>query len=664
MGRIHLLPDELINKIAAGEVVERPASVVKELLENSLDAGADQITVAVDNGGQDGIMVLDNGSGMNREDALLAYTRHATSKIATEQDLSAIRTLGFRGEALASIASVSRMELVTCTDEGQGATRVEMEGGRQTFCGSVGFAKGTRVTVRDLFYNTPARRKFMRSPATEFQHIQAAVTSIALADPGLRLRLLHNGKNVCDYTPAQGLAQRAFQLFGVEFQESMLWVEGMESALRFEGLASLPSASQATRRWQHLYVNGRAVKNPGLNHAVVHAYRTLLMKGRHPAYILMVYVNPEEVDVNVHPAKTEIRLRNPKLLHTVLADRLHRALMDATRRRAFVGGIEAEGPAIQSGQHHAAQNGVARSRQGVDPSDSQLEMRLPSGGDGPVRDWVKDRLAGPLSGGHSAGGDSAFLGGGGDSPPQNSNPPQIMAPPGFAPQGGASGSLRDNPLAGDEFHFQPVSGRISMLDGGRDTPLSSGLRVVGQFGRTYLLVQRGEELLVIDQHAAHERILFEKYRNQFYQGRLKTEPFLVPLTLELGPQNGLILEQHLPRFANMGFDIELFGKSTYLVRSIPALLSGSDVKKLILEVLDDLALFGKTGRLEEVINHILERVACHGAIRGGQELAREEMESLVAQLEQLDINLYCPHGRPVWVEITQRELEKRFKRIV
>ena len=294
-------------------------------------------------------------------------------------------------------------------------------------------------------------------------------------------------------------------------------------------------------------------------------------------------------------------------------------------------------------------------------ADSQLEMRLPSGGDGPVRDWVKDRLAGPLPADGSPIGEVSAGGmGGAGQPPTGFDP---MAPPPVL-QGGGSASLRDNPLAGDEFHFQPVSGRISMLDGGRDTPLSSGLRVVGQFGRTYLLVQRGEELLVIDQHAAHERILFEKYRNQFYQGRLKTEPFLVPLTLELGPQNGLILEQHLPRFANMGFDIELFGKSTYLVRSIPALLSGSDVKKLILEVLDDLALFGKTGRLEEVINHILERVACHGAIRGGQELAREEMESLVAQLEQLDINLYCPHGRPVWVEITQRELEKRFKRIV
>ncbi|HEX7925968.1 MAG TPA: DNA mismatch repair endonuclease MutL, partial [bacterium] len=348
MGRIHLLPDAVINQIAAGEVVERPASVVKELVENALDAGARQITVTLEEGGRDLISVLDDGSGMDEEDALLAVQRHATSKLRDAAGLEAISTLGFRGEALASIAAVSRFELLTCADETLGGTRIVLDGGKLGPTGRQGFPRGTRISVRELFFNTPARRKFLRTAATEFQHTQSLLAPICLAHPEVRFRLIHNNKPVFNLgrtaaaagatsvsSGTSALAERVHQLYGAELSEGLVLVEGREGTVGWGGLLSDPSHSKSSRRWQFLFINGRPVKNAGLNHAIYQAYRTLLMKDRHPAYVLRLEVDPRDVDVNVHPAKTEVRLRNPQLLHTVLADRLAKALLDSGRQRAF-----------------------------------------------------------------------------------------------------------------------------------------------------------------------------------------------------------------------------------------------------------------------------------------------------------------------------------------
>lgn len=653
MPRIQVLPERIINIIAAGEVVERPASVVKELAENALDAGAGQIFITLADGGKGLISVLDNGLGMDSEDVRKATLRHATSKLHDEKGLEGIKSLGFRGEALASIAAVSRFELVSCHDEQAGGTRVSVEGGREQSVGGAGFPRGTKVTVGELFFNTPARRKFLRATATEFQHVQTVCTQLALSHPEVHFRLTHNRKVVHDLTPCGALKERVFQLFGGELAEGMVWVEGREGTVGFEGLVCLPSESRASRRWQYLFINGRPIRNAGVNHGIYQAYRTLLMKDRHPAYVVSLALEPGEVDVNVHPAKTEVRLRNPKLVHTVLADRLHKALMDTSRRRAFAGG----GPELAAElQRNAA---AAKGRAGgsgaagdVLPGapihgESQVEMAL--GGGAMVRDLTL------------AGATPAQAGGG--APALQETTSQEAAPPQAPSDSGASGSLLANPYGGGDFHFQPLSSRV-------DAPVEpgalagGGTTLLGQLHATYLLAQREGRLVVVDQHAAHERILFEQYRRQFYESRLITEAYLIPLTLELSAQNGLLLEQYLPQWEKLGFEIEAFGKSTYLVRQIPALLSGKDVKQLILEVLDDLALFGKSGKLEEVINEILERVACHGAIRAGMQLSREEMASLLDQLEVLDINLHCPHGRPVWVELPLKELEKRFKRIV
>jgi DNA mismatch repair protein MutL len=652
MGRIHLLPDAVINQIAAGEVVERPASVVKELVENALDAGARQITISLEEGGRELISVLDDGCGMAEDDALLSVQRHATSKLADAAGLEAIQTLGFRGEALASIAAVSRFELLTCCDEFEGGTRLTLEGGRPGAVGRQGFPRGTRVTVRELFFNTPARRKFLRTAATEFQHIEGLLAPICLAHPEVQFRLIHNGKPVFNLgrcrgseTPAgysadtTALAERVHQLFGAELAEGLVAVQGREGLVAWSGLVSSPSHSRSSRRWQFLFINGRPVRNAGLNHAIYQAYRTLLMKDRHPAYVLNLAVEPREVDVNVHPAKTEVRLRNPQLLHTVLADRLYKALLEAGRARAF-------GP-----------RSIPAPRPG-----GQLHLPTAVAEAVPAPAWAARSPAAPPAGA------AAGL------PPS----PPIPAPPPVpdgdgnrgsdldGPGTGAALSLPPHPLGGGVFHFQPLTGaQPGAAPGAAPVPrLGGGMALLGQLHRTYILAQRAEGLVVVDQHAAHERILFEQYRAQFFQGGMVTERFLVPLTFELSPQNGLLLEHYLPQWRQLGFEIEAFGRNSYVVRQVPALLAGKDLPALILEVLDDLALFGKSGRIEEVVNEILERVACHAAIRAGDSLSREEMAALLEQLEGLDINLYCPHGRPAWVEIDSRELEKRFKRIV
>jgi DNA mismatch repair protein MutL len=456
----------------------------------------------------------------------------------------------------------------------------------------------------------------------------------------VHFRIQHNGKPVASWPAATTLSERVLQVLGPEVHEGLAEVRGEEGLLSFEGLVSLPSHGRSSRRWQYLFLNGRPIKNAGLNHAVYHAYRTLLMKDRHPAFVLKLRVHPAEADVNVHPAKTEVRLRNPQWAHTVLADRLHRALLEAGRRQALGDPIVVPGRMGNLATHVHPDPGSASGAFGLPP------------------------LPRPIGGG---------------LPPSTHAPSGFSIPPnpgqrGWAATAGAAQVAERLDDEASAFHFHPVAGSTALTPSGAVRgevgtgqellALPLGVQVLSQLHTTYILAQRDGALVVVDQHAAHERILFEQLRAQFLSGAMRTERFLVPPTFELSPQNGVLLEQYLPQWRRLGFEIEPFGRNSYLVREAPTLLAGRDLKALILEVLDELALFGKSGRLEEVVNEILERVACHGAIRAGMALSLPEMEALIAQLEQLEINLYCPHGRPVWVEIGERELEKRFKRIV
>ena len=332
---VRILPESLINKMAAGEVVERPASVVKELLENAIDAGATEVQVSIKNGGKDLISILDNGCGMNESDAQLAVERHATSKIIDEEDLFRIRTLGFRGEALASIAAISHFEILTCNDETQGATRIFIKGGYLEQVGKIGFPKGTKVTVERLFYNTPARLKFLKTTATELQHIQQHLVQKSLAYPHIHFRLTHNRQLLLNLSGGQALETRIQQLFGEEFKEILMPVKHKETYLQFSGFISFPSKPRTSRRWQYIFVNERNVKSPSINHGIYDGYGTFLGKGQHPVFFLNLRIDPTEIDVNVHPAKTEIRFRNNQLVHTILVDQISRALKEGVSRRFF-----------------------------------------------------------------------------------------------------------------------------------------------------------------------------------------------------------------------------------------------------------------------------------------------------------------------------------------
>ena len=631
---ICVLPDAVINKIAAGEVVERPASVVKELMENALDAGAGQISVTLTEGGKDSITVLDNGWGMGEADAEMCIQRHATSKIRDESELASIVTLGFRGEALASIAAVSRFEMTTCADEQAGGLRLEVENGLVVSKTRIGFPRGTKIVVEDLFGNTPARKKFLRGQSTEFQHVQTFFTQLTLGHPGVRFRLTHNGRLVHDLPRCGTLHERVYQVFGREMSDGLIPVAAREGSLGFDGLISHPSHSRGSRRWQYLMLNGRPIRDTRINHAVYQAYRTLLMKGRHPAYFLNLRIDPSEVDVNVHPTKTEVRLRNPQFVHTVFSRHLHSGLKEATRREIWPGG---EASAVSApGREPTAAPGAGQLREPALPAGQAPGGGEPPGAAPPPAFPV--RKPGTADDGPLFSGEAAF-------------PNQGPAP-------------AEHPFSSDAFHFQPLT---SPAEEGAPEPaaglIEDDISVLSQFHATYILAQRRDSLVLVDQHAAHERILFENIRLQYYNKTPLSETYLIPLTLELSTQNALLLEQYLPQWNQLGFEIEPFGRNAFQVRQVPALLSGKDIGALVLEVLDELALFGKSGRLEEAINEIMERMACHSAIRAGMHLSREEMEGLLAQLKGMDINLYCPHGRPVWIEITLPELEKRFKRI-
>ncbi len=644
---VKILPEQLINKIAAGEVVERPASIIKELVENAIDAGADQISVTVKNGGKDLISILDNGSGMDEDDARLAIERHATSKIYEEEDLDQIETLGFRGEALASIASVSQFELLTCHDDNQGGTRLLIKGGALEELSKTGFPRGTKISVEHLFFNTPARLKFMKTTPTEFRHIQEAILHQALAWPHIQFRLIHNQQSVFSLPKGESLEQRIYQLFGDEFQEGLLPIEYEESYLQYEGFLSAPTHAKSTKRWQYLFVNDRFVKCPPVNHAIYDAYRTLLMKNQHPVFFLKLFLDPSEVDVNVHPAKTEIRFRNSQLIHTILVDQLGKALMEASHRRHF--GNQMQGTI-------ARETFPSRDldRPSAKPSDSFQTSIFPN----PQRPLPQEQMEIPISS---------------ESSSTRAAKTTSLRTPGRASEKKnkkSKGGARHASVPQHSVSLKTSSDKktppLSTLSSEAITnPLKEApLRVLGQIQRRYILVEKKDRIILFDQHAASEQDHYAHYREEFQADNIRTESFPVPRLMELSPQNAILLEQHLSYFQKLGFNIEPFGKTTYAIHGIPRLLKQDVCQATILSVLEELVLFGKSRRPDEIIQHILEKVACHAAIKSGETLSLEVMRELISRLDLIKSVSFHPHGRPIAIEISEQELEKRFNRPV
>ena len=642
---VRILPESLINKIAAGEVVERPASVVKELLENSIDAGATDIHVTVKNGGKDLISILDNGCGMNETDAQLAVERHATSKIIDEDDLFRIQTLGFRGEALAAIASVSHFELLTCEDENSGATRIFIKGGYLEQMGKIGFPQGTKITVERLFYNTPARLKFLKTTATELQHIQQHLVQKSLAHPDIHFRLTHNRQLLLNLSGGQQLQTRIQQLFGEEFKEILMTVKHEETYLQYSGFISFPSKPRTSRRWQYIFVNDRNVKSPAVNHGIYGGYGTFLGKGQHPVFFLNLKIDPTEIDVNVHPAKTEIRFRNSQLVHTILVDQISRALKDGASRRFF-------------GREHSHSQMSRTEISGQIELPMEEALTLESQYSGMTFPKRKKRATesrelpprGALKGKHSAE-LSTFAA---------EKPLAEISPVAQRRQNyDSSGILEASDSTPDNLPEHEIR-NLRLLSPLPQIPQK--IRVLGQFRKTYILAENDAGLLMLEQRALHERLLYDFYTEALQKKEVALQTFQVSLLIELSPQESVLLEQSLEHLGLCGFAVSPFGGSSFAVNTIPEILHVEQVEKVIRGIIDRLALFGKRSQVEEIIRDICEVVSTNAALPAGQELSLTEMGILLAQWEEMGSPMASLKDVPLLVEFSMQELERRLKR--
>src|SRR5690242_9243832 len=596
---IRQLPPDLINQIAAGEVIERPSSVVKELVENSLDAGATRIEVDIEQGGARLIRVRDDGGGIGPDDLPLAVASHATSKIGSFDDLEHVASMGFRGEALASVASVARFALTSRLREADSAFRLEVDGGRMQPVRPAQHPVGTSVEVRDLFFNVPARRKFLRAERTEFAHIDDLLKSLSLARRSVEFRLSHNGKPLRLFKACQDHAAallRVAEVLGEAFPAQSLRIEHAAAGMQLSGWVGLPTASRAQADGQYFYVNGRLVRDRVVAHAVRQAYADVLFHGRHPAFVLYLELDPAGVDVNVHPAKHEVRFREQRLVHDFLFRSLHEAL--AQTRAGQVG---------------------------PEPQPEPVAASAPT---------------------------YAYPGMGAPRPMP------------FA-QGRLSLGLRDEPLAdyaallGEPSASAAVATAMPEADEREAPPLGFA---IAQLKSIYILAENAHGLVLVDMHAAHERITYEKLKAGRACSNLRSQLLLVPLNLSVSAKEAAAAEEHAEALADWGLELSRSGPSTVVVRRIPALLEGADVSQLTIDVLAELAQHGSSRRLQELENELLSTMACHGSVRAGRRLTHPEMNALLREMEATERSGQCNHGRPTWVQLSLGELDRLFLR--
>jgi len=602
MTSIRLLPPALINQIAAGEVIERPSSVVKELVENSLDAGARRIEVDVEAGGARLIRVRDDGVGIPLDELPLAVASHATSKIGSFDDLEHVASMGFRGEALASVSSVSRFALTSRAQGQDAAFRIEVDGGALREARPAQHPQGSSVEVRDLFYNVPARRKFLRAERTEFAHIDDLLKSLALARDGVEFRLSHNGKPVRIWKAAsdeRAALQRVAEVLGEEFPAQSLRIDHAAAGLHLSGWVGLPTASRAQADSQYFYVNGRLVRDRIVAHAVRQAYADVLFHGRHAAFVLYLELDPAGVDVNVHPAKHEVRFREQRLVHDFLFRTLHEAL---AQTRAGLGTLPAAEPEPAMATDYAS--AAARPTGGAPAWPGQFsQSRLNLG----VRD---------------------------------------------APLAGYAALLGDNPPA-------PATAPMPAADDSETPPLGFA---IAQLKSIYVLAENAHGLVLVDMHAAHERITYEKLKSGRACSNLRSQMLLVPLSIAVSAKEAAAAEEHADALAEWGLELSRSGPSTVVVRRIPALLEGADVAQLSRDVLSELAQHGSSRRLQELENELLSTMACHGSVRAGRRLTVPEMNALLREMETTERSGQCNHGRPTWTQLSLAELDKLFMR--
>jgi DNA mismatch repair protein MutL len=587
---IQVLPPQLVNQIAAGEVIERPASVVKELLENSLDAGAGSIEVGIEQGGKQRIRVRDDGSGIQRQELSLALSRHATSKIASLEELEQINSLGFRGEALPSIASVSRLQLSSRIREDDSGWAVQGDGSdRELSTSPVAHLPGTTVDVQDLFFNTPARRKFLRTDTTEFKHIENVVRRIALSCFPVAVKLQHNQRPVFHLPAATTREQqerRVADLCGKAFMEQAIHIAHAAAGLSLHGWVAQPTFSRSQPDLQYFYVNNRMVRDKLVTHAIRQAYQDVLFHGRHPAYVLFLEIDPATVDVNAHPTKHEVRFRDSRLVHDYLFRTLHEAL--AQVRPA------ADQPAPLPARPVAALQ--VATGQGRVPAQNSMSLGVGE---------------------------------------------QLTRYAALHPRAPERPAVAAQPEAGDEF---PLGFALAQLHG------------------VFILAQNAAGLVLVDMHAAHERITYEGLKAAQQGEGIRSQPLLVPVSLDVSRREADVCEQQQEWFAALGFEVDRMGPERVVVRQVPALLGDADIAALVRDVLSDLLEHGSSQRIQDFMNELLSTMACHGSVRANRRLSTDEMNALLRQMESTERSGQCNHGRPTWVQIDLAELDKLFLR--
>ena len=697
MNKIKILPDNLANQIAAGEVVERPASVVKELVENALDAGAKRLQIDIELGGRRLIKISDDGEGMVRDDAILAFERHATSKITSLEDLAKIATLGFRGEALASIASVAKVELITKTTDAEAATRVVIEGGRLIDVKDAPRSNGTTISVRDLFFNTPARRKFMRSEATENYHLTNIVQHYALANPEIAFTLTNNGREVLRLSPAKDLRERAYQIFGSQMVESLLKVEGgREFVAKVSGFVSAPRERRTTRDGQYFFINGRFVKDKIIAGGLLEGFRAVLPHGVYPVAFLFLEIPFEELDVNVHPSKTEVRFRRSEAVKETIAEAIRGALASAGIVAVPDSRFQIPGSRFQvpDSESLSAANDFPR----TNSNDFNESPKLQN----PVYEQpkIEFQITDSKPQNENAAESRTFLNERAETNAVNNLPTETEVfsndfeqkareknqasefriqnsefetrfPETFSPSENQKLKTEDrNPIA--ENQLSTFDSRLStpIVDSAAHIPKaiepetlsSSKIRPLSQLHDSFIIAVDDEGLLLIDQHVAHERILFDKFRKKETERKIESQNLLLPETIDLSPAQAAAFDIVEPELENLGFALMKLSGRTIAVKAVPTDLPASEVRNLLAEILDtvDKEKFG--GARANLHDSIAASLACKAAVKINMKLTLEKMQWLIDKLLTTSSPTTCPHGRPVILRLTMKDIERGFHR--
>ncbi len=654
MSKIRVLPDSLANKIAAGEVVERPASIVKELIENSIDAGARRIEVAVESGGRRLIRVSDDGEGMSRDDAILAFERHATSKIKTAEDLEAIMTLGFRGEALASIAAVAKVRLRTQREGDMAGTEVEISGGRLLNVRDIAFSRGAEFEIRDLFFNVPARREFLKSEATESYHVASLVTHYALANPQLSFTLTNNDRESLLLTPAADLRERAYQIFGGEFVGDLIEVTAESGEMRARGFVSSPSATRTSRDSQFFFINGRYVRDKIIGKAVSEAYRAMIPAGVYPSAMLFVELPPREVDVNVHPAKTEVRFKRGAVVHDLIRDAV-RAAISSARAGATPFVEKRFEPAVTKPAANPQADDLFRERQ---PSITREETRsaLRSQAPSPVQPQPEQQKIDLGFGAQR----EQFGDARGAEPSRDVPADQTEELAAYAPSGAEPARYGDRLGCLGARGADPIGSQLKPAQ--NLTLVADEINPIGQLHNSFIIAADRAGLLLIDQHVAHERILFERHWRALRAGRVEVQRMLIPETIDLTPAQASTFDQLSQELEENGFELGRLSGRTVAIRAVPAMLAPNAAQSLLAELLDAIEDDRKGSSLDELRAEIAAGLACRAAIKVNMELAPEKMRWLIDELLKMENPATCPHGRPIILRITAREIERGFQR--